>query len=432
MAHAESMRQLLPQLYRDGELLNGLLALLALQLEIADQDAFEVQRSHWFDACLERDEAEKLGAVLDIPAEAWQSLPQYRDWVHSLLDATLQEGACTKAALQLFITEYTDRFQRTAEMDLPFSLNRWSNVPSDNLPAFIENPLVRRVHKAPAIGGIEPLTQFEVVNRGLDEAKAGFLLTGLSTGPEYVPVIANLTTGQALIVMDKVPTGSRLWIRSESNGLATAMLEGRDITSKLRSAPIPVQGSGTLSSPMQPWPNSSVETPAKAMTLKRGANQLWFLPVAHFDMDGLDRFPLALADLALKQGRFDQTEFDDALFYQEPAVSLQVTWLETRPASFRAELPGGALKYRSGALDSALKNRDILESSLVQAINRLRPAGVEASVQMRPFQSVQPQGDRLTAVLPLVHREGGPMGADKLPETGGLFEVTRFEDSTFR
>ena len=74
MPRAESMRQVLPQLYRDGELVNGLLALMALQLEIADEDAFEVQRSHWFDACVERDEAAKLGAILDIPAESWQSL----------------------------------------------------------------------------------------------------------------------------------------------------------------------------------------------------------------------------------------------------------------------------------------------------------------------------------------------------------------------
>src|SRR5207244_3568075 len=107
-----------------------------------------------------------------------------------------------------------------------FSLNRWSGSQSDTMPAFIENPLLRRVKKAPAIGGIDPLTQFEVVNSGLDEARAGFLLTGLPTAPESVPVIANLTTGQALIVMDSVPPGARLWIRPESNGQVTAMLEG--------------------------------------------------------------------------------------------------------------------------------------------------------------------------------------------------------------
>jgi hypothetical protein len=35
-------------------------------------------------------------------------------------------------------------------------------------------------------------------------------------------------------------------------------------------------------------------------------------------------------------------------------------------------------------------------------------------------------------VLPLVIKEHGSTGADSMPETGGLFDVTSFSDSTFR
>jgi hypothetical protein len=35
-------------------------------------------------------------------------------------------------------------------------------------------------------------------------------------------------------------------------------------------------------------------------------------------------------------------------------------------------------------------------------------------------------------VLPLVVREPGPTGADRLPDAGGLWEVTDFDESTFR
>jgi len=35
-------------------------------------------------------------------------------------------------------------------------------------------------------------------------------------------------------------------------------------------------------------------------------------------------------------------------------------------------------------------------------------------------------------VLPLVHREVASMGADRLPDAGALFDVTSFDDSTFR
>ncbi|WP_163602939.1 hypothetical protein, partial [Klebsiella pneumoniae] len=64
--------------------------------------------------------------------------------------------------------------------------------------------------------------------------------------------------------------------------------------------------------PGEAWSPTQVATPAPALTLKRGNNMLWFLPVAHYDVEGLDRFLLALPDLNLAQGRWDSGLFDQA------------------------------------------------------------------------------------------------------------------------
>ena len=74
-------------------------------------------------------------------------------------------------------------------------------------------------------------------------------------------------------------------------------LERQDVTDRLRTITNVVPG--------EPWTTPQVQAPARALRLGRGENRLLFLPVAHYDMLGLDRFLLALADLALEQGRWD-------------------------------------------------------------------------------------------------------------------------------
>lgn len=424
MGHTALMAKRLPSLYREGELVQGLLAVAGLQLEILDEEAIRVQRAHWFDTTLERSEAAALAAALDMAPEPWQGLAEFRTWVHALRNAMLRHGAVTRRALQGFVQEYVEGYRAASGTLAVPPITSWSPAPAPARPAFIENPQRRRYVRAPEAAGIEPLHRFTVEQRGLDETRAAFLLTGLTTAPEYVPVIANLTTGQALVFLGSVPEGGRLWIRPASDGFVEAQLEGEDVTGRIRS----VAGL----TPGTPWSAAEVEGPARALTLARGTNELWFLPVAHFDESGLDRALLALADLLLAQGRYDRTQFDHALFAQEAAVILRMTWLETQPAAIDIDLPGGALVNRSGELEESLVERERLAFSLGQAVARLKAAGVRAAVTLRPFGEVQGQVDRMTAVLPLVHREVGPSGADDLPDTGGLFEVTSYDDSTYR
>ena len=446
----QSMLNHLPLLYREGELVSKILQVPGLQLAILEEDGREVQRAHWFDQILELGEAARLAALLDILPESWQTLGEYRAWVHALRNARLEYGAVTPQAITNFVQQYTNDFLDASEvLDIPAvqPIERWmwmvgttrKNSPgsgagntrqSDEGQAlFLENPPHRRYDRVPIVGGIEPLTQFSLVNKGLDEALPSFLLVGIPGAPESVPVVANLTSGQALIYLDNVPPGQRLFIHQTAEGV-TASLEGRDVTANLRLV------SGLQ--PGTPWESSQVTSPVdgtligQGLVLRRGRNDMWYLPVAHFDALGLDRFLLSLADLLLQQGRYDQTMFNHALFYQDPAALLRLTWLETTPAGFEVSLPAGALLHLPNRLTEALSELGHLELSLNQAVQRLKAAGVQAAVKLTSFTETQGQLDRLQLVLPMVQREVGPTGADAIPESGGVFEVTRFEGSTFR
>ena len=432
MTHLQDMLSRLPILYRDGALVADVLSIPGLGLEILGEDAVEVQRAHWFDSALALEQVARLAAVLDIPAESWQNLAEYRAWVHALRDAMLQQGAVTIEAIQNFVVQYARAYQAAANILATPQLEDWAypdtgdgtTIPDVRKPLFIENPAVRRFQRIPDLGGIEPLWQFSVENKGLDPAFLDMLMVGLCSGPESVPVLVNLTTGEALLFLGNVPPGQRLWIDGQPDGNVRAHLERQDVTAALRSV------TGVI--PGMPWENTQVRQPARALTLARGRNDLWFLPVAHFDALGLDRFLLALADIALQQGRYDTTSFDRALFFQDPAVSLHVSWVETQPARFRITLPAGALRTASGQTATGHASRAELGTALDLAVHKLRGVGIASTVALAPFCDMQAQTDYLTAVLPITIREAATMGADRLPDAGGVYGVTQFGESTFR
>ncbi len=425
MAHIDDMIFRLPQLYREGELVRELLALPGLQIEILDELGREVQREHWFDSAVELKNAAALAAVLDIPPEDWQGLQEYRAWVHALRNAWLRDGAATLAGLQAFVAEYVRLYQEAVEIQtIRTPLTLWSETFKRTEASFVENPPQRRFLRVPAIGGIEPLQQFSLTQKGLDDAYADFLLVGLATAPEYVPAMINTSTGQALIFLGKIAPGERLWIRATEAGGIFAKLEDRDVSAQFRSVSAVTPGTA--------WANTQVEQPAKALVLQRGKNDLWFLPIAHFDQQGLDRFLMALADLLLKQGRFDETGFEAALFFQEPAVLFSLAWTEIQPASFDLNLPAGAMVSPREQLEEALVERERLSFSLNLGVQKLKAAGVKGRVELMPFHEMQSQRDFIKEVLPKTIRQIGPTGADRRPDAGGLFEITTFNDSTFR
>jgi hypothetical protein len=418
--HADAIAGRLPELYRDGEVVKGVIGSPALQVEILDEIMLQVQRAHWFDTTLELEEAAKLAAILDLSPEPWQDLALFQAWVASLRDSMLEFGAVTRAGLENFVVEYTGRFS------LARSILAFPTPDFTDPLLFVENPQRVVLDKAAAQGspGVEPLQQFDFENHGLDPSELAFLMVGLPAAPECVPVIVNLTTGQALIYLGTIGVGQRLAIRPDGKGGVQALLEHQDVSDKLRSLTGVVPGT--------PWTSAQIDATARPLVLQRGINHCWFLPVAHLDVDGLDRFLLALPDLTRVEGRWDSATLDSALFYQEPAVLLRALWKETRPAAFEIRLPAGALLSVDGQLDDALQARAQLGSSLDEGVDRLRAAGVSSAVILEPFQEAQPSGERLAAVLPMQVRERGPSGADALPDSGGMYGTTYFDDSTYR
>jgi hypothetical protein len=425
--HVESILDALPTLYRDGPLVRGLAEVLALQLEIIDEQARIIQRSHWFDATPELAEAAALGALLDVPAEEWQSLDEYRAWFHTLRDSRLRAGAVTVPALQEFVSDYANRFERANDgvrLVGPFELDTWSAQPIRTGHAFVENPPRYTGDRlAGPGGGTEPLTRHTVVNGALDTAPLHLLLTGTGDG-EFCPVVVNLTTGQALVYPDALRTGDRLWVHSGDDGALVAQHGRADVTAKMRAVQRVTPGA--------PWAAADAVPATRPIELRPGSNELWFLPVAHYGAPGLDRVLLALADLELTQGRFDAARFDRALYAQEAGVIVAAAWTERVRAAIRIDLDAGVLRCPAGHTDNALEARDQLEGSVRAGVGRLVAAGVAAEVRFRPLHDSQRQLDHLVFIDHVTNREPGSVGIDRIADAGGLFSVTDFGDSTFQ
>jgi len=460
MAHLDNMLELLPHLYRDGALVQGVLGAPAVEHEFIDLAAFEVQRAHHFNATYDLEEAVNLGALLDIPVEEWQTLRTYRAWVHAYRDAILRFGTVTGQASIHFVGEYSAGFQAAEGLDIISAISSnasgWLQVPAIDgdpslqapliseespyswratyqyeRPVFVENPPKRLFKHVPGPSGLEPLHQFTIDQKGLDESLTSLLYTGIPGPREFCPTLINVTTGQALVYLGEVPIGERLWIRPLPDGQIEAELEGEDVSANVYSVSQVTPGTA--------WEVDETQSPAETLRLARGINQLWFLPIAHFGAPGLDRVLLALGGLDLKQGRYDLTNFDQSLFYQDPGVTLFMSWLETQPAAYEVHLPSPSLRRRIAigentveAREEALAMRDTLQSALTSGVNKLKGAGIEASVHFIEFQERQQQLDRLTMIQPIKLSDAGTMGTDRVVDAGGTFGVTDFNDSTFQ
>lgn len=426
MSHSTALTDRLPTLYRDGDLVRGLAGVIGLQLEILDAEARSVQKSHWFDGALELAEAAALGRLLDIPPEPWQELGEYRAWFHALRTARLEFGAVTREAITEFVRRYVEAFEATNSIDALPPFTTWSAEAVDAGHALVENPPWDRTLRLGGPGGVQPLHQEKVQHGGLDPALLSVLFTGGRIS-EPVPVLANRTTGEALLFLGEIQAGDRLWITAAADGTASAQLNRHDATSALRT----IRGLR----PGTPWTAADVsasDAAPMAITLRPGPNDLWFLPVAHFDQPGLDRPLLSLADLDLTQGRFDESSFDAALFYQDAAAFLDLAWKERPPAAFRVDLDASSLTSPAGGLDDALQAVDQLQGSVGAGVARLAAAGVASEVRFRPLHDSQRQLDHLIGVSGLPLRDVGSVGTDRLPDAGGLFSITGFGESTYQ
>lgn len=425
MARASALTAHLPALYRDGATVDGFNQLWGVELDMLDEAARQVQRAHWFDATPDLDEAAALGALLDIaPEEFHADIGEYRAWVHAMTAARLRAGAVTREALRILVDTYAEGFQRAADVELVPPIRAWAREPDDG-PALVEQPRRFRSARLPVSGGWEPLARLDVVNAGIDPAVWAVVITGLPDASEFAPLVANRTTGHAVVYRGRVPVGARLTIAPRADDRATfaADLDGRDVSEHLDTYEALVPG------PAGPGERSPADL---APRLARGTNELWFLPLAHYDTPGLDRFLLAFAEDSLRQGRFDETTYDAALFAQDPRMAAWVAWVEAAPAALEIRLPGQVMQTAAGQAASGLAARERLEQGLDVAVDRLAGAGIAADVVLTGHHERQPSRDRLAAIFPLRVTETGPTGRDGLVDAGALYDVTEFDDSVLR
>jgi len=124
------------------------------------------------------------------------------------------------------------------------------------------------------------------------------------------------------------------------------------------------------------------------------------------------------------------TSFDNSLFEQPPAASLDAFWIEARPASFRFEIPAGIVTRDADAPGDAHEDRLRLFGLLRQTVELMRAAGVEGGVEARPLQEVQRQRDRCRLSPPVVGREEMRMD-ERLDSLSALFDVGDVSRSRF-
>lgn len=426
MTRSAALASHLPPLYSEGELVGAYNDGWGVQLDMLDEVAFIVQRAHWFDSTPDLDEAAALAALLDIaPEEFHANLGEYRAWVHALTNARLHEGAVTREAIRILVDTYAQGFQRAADVELVGPIAEWVTEPDDERAALVENPTRFRSARLPAAGGFEPLARLPVTNAGIDPAPWALVLTGIAGGSEYAPFLANRATGHAVVYRGEIGVGTRLTVAPSATDRSRlhADLDGRDVTDRLVTYTDLIPGPDGPGTPAPANP---------AIPLARGDNELWFLPLAHYDTPGLGRFLLALADDALRTGRFDETQYDHSLFAQRPEISAWVAWVEREPASIEVRLPAHTMRTDIGGTAAGLASRERLEVGLDTALDRTAAAGVATDVILDRRTERQPGTDRLTAVFPRTYRQTGPTGADRLADAGGIFGVTDYEDATFR
>ncbi|MFV8754467.1 hypothetical protein ACNOYE_28295 [Nannocystaceae bacterium ST9] len=412
----------LPPAWRieSGSLLWQVMRIVGNQLDAFDEDLDRVQRSHWIATAFDRVDLEKLGALFEIPALAWEPDELYRQRLLATIAARL-EGAVSGESLMKVVA----RLQGAADEALALApvLERGAKRRVLNeFPAQRMHSRSLRERK----GMVQPLETIELVNEGLLPTRLGGALFGVRGGKTCVPTLINLTTGDALSYLGRVPCGSMLklgFTGEDPIWRATAELDGVDVSDRL------VGGSGWLPGQVVP-----LEQPAKPITLARGSNRIWFVPMGLFGRPGFDASVFSNPDPELLQARWGQTEpavvFDRALFFQEPVAALDLWWDERRPARFDIEIAAMGERREAGLRPQPELDRERLLAILRQTIGLLRAAAVDGRVRPRAIAEQGRSRDRLTLLRPDGGLETNPQDIE-LAALGALFDFTAKDGARF-
>jgi hypothetical protein len=433
----ERILELLPPPYSiaNDSVLAQLVDAFALEYDAIQEDIERLRRTHWVNQAYDFEDLRKIAALCGVEPLPYETLETLRARLLPMVEAMLS-GALGPADIRLFVETYL----RNAE-------HAYSSV---FLPGLLENPVPdpwttprqrplfrplaleefpERPRSSPTLrarGGLVPaLFRWTETNTGLEHAIPTLRLVGLGGRRTTAPLIANLTTGDMILFPDRIDAGSELLIapRDATDRTLTATLNGEDVSARLKSLSGFVLGT--------PFSTAQFDQVAQVPPLPRGSSEWIYLSLGLYDVRGLDTFSFALADDALREGAFDETSFDHALFPAGPMAQLELSWREREAASFEVVVPRTIVSEPAGA-DLPMRPHLLVADALERSIGALHAAGVRAVVRFVPFKEVQRQQVRHWRPWVLLDPEQGPAGRNDRFDFGfrlgeGGLGTARFE-----
>ena len=435
MSRLSHLLDLLPPPYtvEPDSVVSALLNIVALEMDVFQEDLDRYQQTHWIDVVYRLQDGEKIGALMGIKRLPWEELAAFRERLQAMI-AALRQGATGPKQLQQFVFDYLSKIERVLASTYVPGLRLCATFedaygPLRDHPQFrplalVENPPRRRSSTTLRAnnGNVPYLFRWEETNGGLDDTTTEFAVSGTLQGTS-VPILLNADTGELIGYKGRLRFGQTLEIRRRNpdgtDRSAVATLDGRDASKALFSAHGFKMG--------MPLAADALDAEPRLPALVRGTNRWIFLAAGIYDIPGLNHFFFAMPDDELREGVFDETRFDHALFPSGTVAQLRMNWVETEPASFEVRIPRYAV-IEPGDSDP---RHDQVAEALRDAIIRLHAAGVRARVLLVPFVEEQAQETQFSIPIKVLDPETGSAGWQDTVTIGGRFGDTALGDSRF-
>lgn len=436
MSSLNRIQDLLPLPYSlaPDSVLSQVLNVVALELDALQEDIERVRQSHWMRTAARLIDVEKIAALVGVKRLSWESRDLFRERVLALVEAQVQ-GAIGPREIREFVYDYILTAERAAGCTFVPGLSSLSLAEAYEPPPgretfrplrLVENPLRRRRSATlqARSGKVPYLFRWQENNRGLDDSIARLTVTGVTSNVTTVPILANLTTGDLVGYSGLVRFGETLVLSpSGESREASATLNGEEVTAELFSV-----GGFQLGVPFE---RDQFDVPPRLPRLIRGSNEWIYLSVGLYDLRGLNRFHFAVADDDLREGTFNETNFDRALFPAGPQAQITMEWDETEPASFVVEVPRHiTVEPADASVEGRSIHEDVAEG-LRTSIGKLHAAGVKTEVNMTPFSEEQPQMVVFQLSAKILDPEAGPAGENDQLSLGGRFGESTLGGSRF-
>ncbi|WP_261565101.1 hypothetical protein [Frankia gtarii] len=451
MAALDRILEVLPPTYAvdEGSAVREFLRAIARELDAAAADLDRMRRARWFATATRLADLDRMAALVGVRRRSWETVPLLRARVRTLVNARL-DGSVGPDAITTYLHETVLGIERAlggtlvpglARRDLQAAF-RADARPGWRPLGFVENPerRVRGAALASRAGRVPYLHRWTDTNHGLGPAPVTVTVVGQSGGRTAVPVLVNLTTGEAIGYAGVARVGQRLTIgpapgQPPDGRVARAVLADdrgapdRDVTDRAFSL------SGFRLG--RPFGLADAEAGGPRLpTQARGDNRWMYVSGALFGVDGLDATYLQITDEPLREGVFDGSNFDEAVFPSGTAATVTLEWTEQEPAAFRVVIPRGlvALPRAPGGAAGA-GGPSTLVGEIAELISGdladLHAAGVRARLVLEPFTERQASRVRVRLSWMRPPRQIASAGERVRLGVGGRFGQAGFGQARF-